>query len=150
MIAPSAARAPRCTWRWTHRTTLLPLRSTLATTDDRTQVGQLAQAVRVVTGRSVPLAYVDQGHTGDEPAEAARARGIALAIVRLSRGQARLRAAAAPPSGRALLAWSARLCRLARDDGRLPQTLAGLHLVAFATLMLTGAVVAFDSVHNSF
>ncbi|RIK24886.1 MAG: IS5/IS1182 family transposase, partial [Chloroflexi bacterium] len=29
----------------------------------------------------------------------------------------------------------ARFRRLARDDGRLPQTLAGLHFVAFAMLM---------------
>ena len=46
-------------------------------------------------------------------------------------------------------AWAARVRRLARDYERLPQTLAGLHLVAFATLMLGKAVAAFDLVRNS-
>ena len=34
------------------------------------------------------------------------------------------------------LAWTARFRRLVRDYERLAQTLVGLHLVAFATLML--------------
>jgi len=34
-------------------------------------------------------------------------------------------------------AWAARFRRLARDYERLPATLAGLHFVAFACLMLT-------------
>jgi transposase len=33
-------------------------------------------------------------------------------------------------------AWAARFRRLARDDERLAETLAGLHFVAFAILML--------------
>ena len=33
-------------------------------------------------------------------------------------------------------AWAARFRRLARDYERLPETLAGLHFVAFACLML--------------
>ncbi len=33
-------------------------------------------------------------------------------------------------------AWMARFRRLARDDERLPETLAGLHILAFAMLML--------------
>ena len=34
------------------------------------------------------------------------------------------------------LAWAARFRRRARDDARLPSSLAGLHWVAFACLML--------------
>jgi transposase len=34
-------------------------------------------------------------------------------------------------------AWAARCRRLALDYERLPETLAGLHFVAFAMLMLT-------------
>jgi transposase len=37
-------------------------------------------------------------------------------------------------------AWAARFRRLARDDERLSATLAGLHLLAFAILMLTRLV----------
>lgn len=33
-------------------------------------------------------------------------------------------------------AWVARLRRLARDDERLPSTVAGLHFLAFACLLL--------------
>ncbi len=33
-------------------------------------------------------------------------------------------------------AWTARFRRLVRDDERLPTTLAGLHLIVFACLML--------------
>jgi hypothetical protein len=38
--------------------------------------------------------------------------------------------------GRAQQRVSGALCRLARDDERLAETLAGLHFVAFAVLML--------------
>jgi transposase len=42
--------------------------------------------------------------------------------------------------------WMARCRRLARDYERLPETLAGLHFVAFATLMLSNVVdVLVDS-----
>ena len=41
------------------------------------------------------------------------------------------------------LAWLARFRRLARDYERLPQTLAGLHFVAFAILLLQHAVFLF-------
>jgi len=37
-------------------------------------------------------------------------------------------------------AWLARFRRLARDDERLPETLAGLHVLAFAILMLSRVV----------
>ena len=46
-------------------------------------------------------------------------------------------------------AWAARFRRLARDYERLPQTLAGLHFVAFVTLMLAKATAAFDLVRNT-
>ena len=41
------------------------------------------------------------------------------------------------------LAWTARFRRLARDYERLPQTLAGLHFVAFACLLLHRAILTF-------
>lgn len=39
--------------------------------------------------------------------------------------------------GERSFAWAARLRRLARDDERLPETLAGSHFLVFAILMLT-------------
>jgi hypothetical protein len=43
----------------------------------------LAGAVQEVTGNNVERAYVDQGFTGEEPAEEVEAHGIELAEVRL-------------------------------------------------------------------
>ena len=42
-------------------------------------------------------------------------------------------------------AWMGRFRRLARDDERLPETLAGLHLVACTSLMLRRAFPPPDS-----
>ena len=46
-------------------------------------------------------------------------------------------------------AWAARFRRLARDYERLPQTVAGLHFVAFVTLMLAKTIAVFDLVRNT-
>jgi len=62
---------------------LLALHVTPANVDDRAEVGRLAEAIQDATDETVTLAYVDQGYTGDKPAEAARAQGIALEVVRL-------------------------------------------------------------------
>jgi hypothetical protein len=62
---------------------LLALHVTPASDDDRAAVAELAQAVQEATGESVTLAYVDQGYTGERPAEAASAHGIALEVVKL-------------------------------------------------------------------
>ena len=119
---------------------LLALKVTAANEQERDQVGELAAQVQEVTGQSVELAYVDQGYTGDRPAQAAKAEGIELMVVRLPEAK----------KGFVLLprrwvversfAWAARFRRLARDYERLPQTLAGLHLVVFVCLMLARAV----------
>ena len=44
--------------------------------------------------------------------------------------------------------WAARFRRLARDDERLPETLAGLHFLAFACLMLPHLADAMNIVQN--
>jgi transposase len=86
---------------------------------------------------SVELAYIDQGYTDDRPAEAAELHGIALEVVKLPEAK----------KGFVLLprrwvversfGWMVRFRRLARDDERLPETLAGLHMLAFSMLMVT-------------
>ena len=50
---------------------LLAAAVTPASEQERAQVADLAKAVQAVTGESVALAYVDQGYTGTEPADAA-------------------------------------------------------------------------------
>jgi len=115
---------------------LLALGVTPADAQDRDQVAALADAVQEATGERVELAFVDQAYTGPGPRAAAAERGIALEAVRLPEAK----------RGFVLLprrwvvernfAWASRFRRLARDDGRLPGTVAGLHFVAFACLML--------------
>ena len=43
------------------------------------------------------------------------------------------------------VAWAARFRRLARDSERLPETLAGLHFLAFALLLLDRFVTLIAS-----
>jgi general stress protein YciG len=62
---------------------LLALHVTPANSDDRAEVGKLAEAVQQATGDAVELIYVDQGYTGERAAQAARAEGIELCVVKL-------------------------------------------------------------------
>lgn len=115
---------------------LLALHVTPADAQDRAQVEALAAAVQEATGETVELAYVDQGYTGQEPADAAQAHGIRLEVVKLpeaKRGFVLLPKRWVVERG---FAWASRFRRLARDYERLPAVLAGLHFVAFACLML--------------
>lgn len=116
---------------------LLALHVTPANEQDRAQVAALAEAVQETTDAAVELAYVDQGYTGETPADAARSHGIQLEVVKHPEAK----------NGFVLLprrwvversfAWATRFRRLAKDYERLPETVAGLHFVAFSMLMLT-------------
>jgi len=88
------------------------------------------------------LAYVDQGYTGQTAADAATQHGIQLQVVKhteAKRGFVLLRRRWVVERR---FAWTARFRRLARDYERLDTTLKGLHLLAFATLMLHLSVSA--------
>ncbi len=113
---------------------LLAVVVTPANEPERAQVAALAEQVQAVTGESVEVAFVDQGDTGEQPV--ADAHGIRLEVVKLAeakRGFVPLPRRWVVERG---FAWMARFRRLARDDERLPETLAGLHVLAFAMLML--------------
>ncbi len=115
---------------------LLALQVTAANEQDRAQVGPLAERVQTVTGETVNLVYADQNYTGEKAAQAAAEHGIELHVVKLPEAK----------KGFVLLprrwvversfGWAARFRRLAKDYERLPETLAGLHFLAFAVLML--------------
>lgn len=115
---------------------LLALRVTPANAQDRDQVGALAAAVQEATGANVELAFVDQGYTGERPAAAAAAHGIALEVVRLPEAKRGFVLLPRRWVVERSFAWAARCRRLARDYERLPETFAGLHFVAFVGLML--------------
>jgi transposase len=83
---------------------------------------------------------VDQGYTSDNAQAAAAEEGIKLEVVKLSEAK---RGFVLLLRGRVVersLAWMSRFQRLARDYECLAQTLAGLHFVAFAILMLSRLV----------
>ena len=64
---------------------------TPASEQERAQVAELAEQVQAVTGEAVELAYVDQGYTSTEPAEAAAEQGIRLEVVKLPDAQSPIR-----------------------------------------------------------
>jgi transposase len=119
---------------------LLALFVSPANEQERAWVGELAGAVQEATGESVDLAYVDQGYTGERPAEEAEAHGMRLEVVKHSEAK----------RGFVLLprrwvverdfAWASRFRRLVKDYERLPETVAGLHFVAFVCLFLQRAI----------
>jgi transposase len=121
---------------------LLAAHVTTASEQDRAQVGFLAEAVQDVTGQSVQLAYVDQGYTGQTAADAAAAHGIELQVVKLPQAKRGFVLLPRRWVVERSFAWATRFRRLVRDYERLPETVKGLHFVAFACLMLTKALGA--------
>ena len=115
---------------------LLALHVTPADAQDRAQVEQLAHAVQKLTGKSVEVAYVDQGYTGDNAKQAAQAQGIALEVVKHTEAKRGFILLPRRWVVERSFAWAARFRRLARDYERLAKTLAGFHYLAFACLML--------------
>lgn len=121
---------------------LLAAHVTAASEQDRAQVGLLAEAVQQATGESVELAYVDQGYTGETAADAAAQHGIKLEVVKLPDAKRGFVLLPRRWVVERTFAWATRFRRLVRDYERLPETVKGLHFVAFACLMLNKAVTA--------
>ena len=115
---------------------LLALKVTPANQDDRTQVEALSQELQEAVGHSVQIAFVDQGYTGENAAQQAEKHGIQLCVVKLEEAK---RGFVLLPKRWVVersFAWATRFRRLAKDYERLPETVAGLHFLAFACLML--------------
>ncbi len=115
---------------------LLALLVTPANAQDRAQVAELAEQVQAVTGETVEVAFVDQGYTGDQPSADAEASGIRLEVVKLPTAKRGFVLLPRRWVVERSFAWMARFRRLARDYERLPETLAGVHFLAFAMLLL--------------
>ncbi len=122
---------------------LLTLLVTPANEQDRAQVAQLAEEVQELTGEMVEVAFVDQGYTGERAADAAEAQGIKLEVVKLPEAKRGFVLLPRRWVVERSFAWLARFRRLARDYERLPETLAGLHYLAFAMVLLKRFITAF-------
>lgn len=124
---------------------LLALVITPANEQERAQVAELARSVQQVTGQQVEVAFVDQGYTGDEAAEAARQQGIRLEVVKLPEAKRGFVLLPRRWTVERSFGWLARFRRLARDHERWAETLAGVHVIVFAILMLVKAAPLLQS-----
>jgi transposase len=120
---------------------LLALHVTAANEQDRAQVEQLTQTVQQATGHSVEVAFVDQGYTGPDAAAQAARHGVDLVVVKHTEAKRGFVLLPRRWVVERSFGWAGRFRRLARDYERLGRTLAGLHYVAFACLML-GKIVS--------
>jgi len=115
---------------------LLALRVTPADQQDRQQVKALAKQVQKVTKKSVKLAFVDQGYTGEQPSADAAKQGLELSVVKLPQAKRGFVLLPRRWVVERSFAWATRFRRLAKDYERLPTTVAALHWLVFACLML--------------
>jgi transposase len=124
---------------------LLTLKVTPASEQERAPVGELMAETQFVTDGRVELAFVDQGYTGEAAATASAEQGVVLEVVKLPEAKRGFVLLPRRWVVERSFAWLTRFRRLARDFERLPATVAGLHFLAFACLMLSRAVKVFGS-----
>lgn len=124
---------------------LLALSVTPANEGDRSQVGTLCEQVQEVTGESVQLVWVDAGYTGGGSQQAAQEQGVELHVVKLEQAKRGFVLLPRRWVVERSFAWANRFRRLVKDCERLPETLKGLHFLAFACLMAAKLVKAILS-----
>ena len=124
---------------------LLTLKVTAANEQERAQVEDLAAEVQALTSGEVEICFADQGYTGDEPKQVAAELGMQLEIIKLPDAKRGFVLLPRRWVVERSFAWMTRFRRLARDFERLPQTLAGLHYLAFACLMLPKVIKLLQS-----
>lgn len=115
---------------------VLALRVTAADEQDRVQIAELAKRMQEKTGETVEIAFVNQCYTGENAADAAEEHGIKLELVKLPTAKKGFVLLPCRWVVERSFGWMSRFRRLARDYERLPETLAGLHFLAFVILML--------------
>ena len=114
---------------------------TPADEQDRDQVAELCRQLQEATGESVEMAFVDQGYTGPNAADAAEQHGIRLEVVKLAEAKRGFVLLPRRWVVERTFGWTARFRRLARDYERMAETLKGIHLIAFAILFIKQLIV---------
>jgi transposase len=124
---------------------LLAIHVTPANEQDRSQVAELTKQVQDITGDTVEVAFVDQGYSGQQAQDDAAQQGIRLEVVKLP--DAKLGFVLLPRRWvvERSFGWLARFRRLARDYERLPETLTGLHYLAFAILLASRFIALINT-----
>lgn len=115
---------------------VLALVATPANEQERAQVAALAREVQEVCQRSVQIAFVDQGYTGQVAAQAAEEQGIRLEVVKHTEAKRGFVLLPKRWVVERTFAWLGRFRRLARDYERLDKTLKAWHWVAALALGL--------------
>lgn len=115
---------------------LLAIKVTAANEQERAQVDDLIADVQEATGEKVEVAYVDKGYTGESAKEQAAKHAVELVVVKLEEAKRGFVLLPRRWVGERSFAWASRFRRLARDYERLPESLVGLHWLAFAALIL--------------
>ena len=115
---------------------LLAIKVTAANEQERAQVDDLIADVQKATAEKVEVAYVDKGYTGESAKEQAAKHAVELVVVKLEEAKRGFVLLPRRWVGERSFAWASRFRRLARDYERLPESLVGLHWLAFAALML--------------
>lgn len=96
---------------------------------------QQALAIRGERSGNFALVAPDVSQIAQRAGDAA-AHGIALAVIKLPVAKRGIVLLARRWVGERSFAWASRFRRFARDCERLPETVAGLHVIAVACLML--------------
>jgi transposase len=122
---------------------LLALKVTPANEQEREQVAHLAKQVQRATDYTVEVAFVDQGYTGEEPADQAAVQCIKLEVVKHHEAKRGFVLLPRRWVVERSFAWLGRFRRLARDYERLGKTLEAWHWLAAVALLLGKA--AFQS-----
>ena len=103
---------------------------------ERAQVGELTEHLKGLTDGEVEIAFVDQGYTGPKAAEAAKANGVRLEVVKHTQAKKGFVLLPRRWVVERTFGWLTRHRRLVRDYERLAKVLAGYHWIAFISILL--------------
>ena len=92
---------------------------------------------------------MDQGYTGERAEAAAAEHGIRLKVVKLPKAKRGFVLLPRRWVVERSFAWATRRRRLVKDYERLPETVAGLHVVACVRLMLHKPAPTLPIIPNS-